>query len=153
MALDGAVISALCKELSQKLTGGRIDKIHQPEKDELIISVRCYGGAYKLLICANPSFPRIHISNVQKENPAKPPMFCMLLRKHISGGKILSISQEGFERIVKIAIESYDEMGYLSQKFLIVEIMGKHSNIILTDVNGKILDSIIHVDISVSSVR
>lgn len=153
MALDGAVISALCKELSQKLSGGRIDKIHQPEKDELIISVRCYGGAYKLLICANPSFPRIHISNVQKENPAKPPMFCMLLRKHISGGKILSISQEGFERIIKIAIESYDEMGYLSQKFLIVEIMGKHSNIILTDVNGKILDSIIHVDISVSSVR
>ncbi len=153
MALDGAVISALCKELSQKLTGGRIDKIHQPEKDELIISVRCYGGAYKLLICANPSFPRIHISNVQKENPEKPPMFCMLLRKHISGGKILSVSQEGFERIIKIAIESYDEMGYLSKKYIIAEIMGKHSNIILTDNSGKILDSIIHVDISVSSVR
>ncbi len=153
MALDGAVISALCSELSEKLTGGRIDKIHQPEKDELIVSVRCFGGAYKLLICANPSFPRIHITNIQKENPDKPPMFCMLLRKHISGGKILSVSQEGFERIVKITIESYDEMGYLSEKYLIIEIMGKHSNIILTDAHGRILDSIIHVDISVSSVR
>ncbi len=153
MALDGAVISALCFELSQKLVGGRIDKIHQPERDELTISVRTYGGAYRLLICANPSFPRIHITNTQKENPDKPPMFCMLLRKHISGGKILSVTQEGFERIIKIAIESYDEMGYLSQKYLIVEIMGKHSNIILTDKDGKILDSIIHVDVSVSSVR
>ena len=153
MALDGAVISALCSELSEKLVGGRIDKIHQPERDELLISVRGYGAAYKLLICANPSFPRLHLSNIQKENPQTPPMFCMLLRKHISGGKILSVSQEGFERIITIAIESYDEMGYLSKKKLIVEIMGKHSNIILTDSNGKILDSIIHVDISVSSVR
>lgn len=153
MALDGVVISALCSELSEKLPGGRIDKIHQPERDELVISVRCYGGAYRLLICANPSYPRIHITNTQKENPEKPPMFCMLLRKHLMGGKILSVSQEGFERIVKIGIESYDEMGYLSEKTLIVEIMGKHSNIILTDKDGKILDSIIHVDISVSSVR
>ena len=153
MALDGLAISALCHELNEKLSGGRIDKIHQPERDELVISVRCYGGGYKLLLCANPSFPRLHITNSQKENPEKPPMFCMLLRKHISGGKILSVTQDGFERIVKIAIESYDEMGYLSEKTLIVEIMGKHSNIILTDKDGKILDSIIHVDISVSSVR
>ncbi len=153
MALDGIVISALCSELSEKLIGGRIDKIHQPERDELVVSVRTYGGAFRLLICANPSYPRIHITNTQKENPEKPPMFCMLLRKHISGGKILSVSQEGFERIIKIAIESYDEMGFLSEKNLIVEIMGKHSNIILTDKDGKILDSIIHVDISVSSVR
>lgn len=153
MAFDGAVISALCSELSDKLTGGRIDKIHQPEKDELVISVRTYGAAYKLLICANPSFPRFHITNIQKENPDKPPMFCMLLRKHLSSGKILSINQDGFERIVKFVIESYDEMGYLSQKNLIVEIMGKHSNIILTDSHGKIIDSIIHVDVSVSSVR
>jgi len=153
MALDGLVISALCSELNQKLAGTRIDKIHQPEKDELLISVRGYGVAYKLLVCANPSFPRLHLSNIQKENPQTPPMFCMLLRKHISGGKILSVTQEGFDRIVNIAIESYDEMGYLSPKNLIVEIMGKHSNIILTDSNGKILDSIIHVDFSVSSVR
>ena len=153
MALDGIAISALCHELNEKLSGGRIDKIHQPERDELIVSVRTFGGAHKLLICANPSYPRIHITNSQKENPEKPPMFCMLLRKHISSGKILYVKQDGFERIIKIGIESYDEMGYLSEKLLIVEIMGKHSNIILTDKDGKILDSIIHVDISVSSVR
>lgn len=153
MALDGLVISALARESETKLTGGRIDKIHQPEKDELIISVRTFEGAYKLLICANPTFPRFHITNIQKENPEKPPMFCMLLRKHISGGKILYIRQEGFDRIVRIGIESYDEMGYLSEKSLIIEIMGKHSNIILTDKEGKILDSIFHVDITVSSVR
>ncbi|MBQ4631085.1 MAG: NFACT family protein [Clostridia bacterium] len=153
MALDGIVISALAKETAEKIVGGRIDKIHQPEKDELIISVRTFGGAYKLLLCANPSFPRFHITNVQKENPDKPPMFCMLLRKHIQSGKILSVEQNGFERIVNIAIESYDEMGFLSQKHLIIEIMGKHSNIILTDKDGKILDSIVHVDFSVSSVR
>lgn len=153
MALDGIAISALCHELNNKLTGTRIDKIHQPEKDELVISLRGYGCAYKLLICANPSYPRIHITNTQKENPEKPPMFCMLLRKHISGGKILYVKQVDFERIIKIGIESYDELGYLSEKTLIVEIMGKHSNIILTDKDGKILDSIIHVDISVSSIR
>lgn len=153
MALDGIAISALCCELNEKLSGTRIDKIHQPERDELIVSVRTFGGAYKLLICANPSYPRIHITNSQKENPQKPPMFCMLLRKHISSGKILYVKQVDFERIIKIGIESYDEMGYLSEKLLIVEIMGKHSNIILTDKDGKIIDSIIHVDISVSSVR
>jgi len=153
MALDGVVISALAKETAEKIVGGRIDKIHQPEKDELIISVRTFGGAYKLLLCANPSFPRFHITGMQKENPDKPPMFCMLLRKHIQGGKILYVVQEGFERIIRIGIESYDEMGYLSEKVLIVEIMGKHSNIILTDKEGKILDSIVHVDLTVSSVR
>jgi len=153
MALDGVVISALAKETAEKIVGGRIDKIHQPEKDELIISVRTFGGAYKLLLCANPSFPRFHITEMQKENPDKPPMFCMLLRKHIQGGKILYVAQDGFERIIRIGIESYDEMGYLSEKVLIVEIMGKHSNIILIDKEGKILDSIVHVDLTVSSVR
>lgn len=153
MALDGSVISALSSEISDKLVGGRIDKIYQPEKDEIILSVRTHSGAYRLLLCANPSFPRFHITNISKENPDKPPMFCMLLRKHLSGGKILYISQTGFERVAKIGIESYDEMGYLSEKVLIIEIMGKHSNIILTDKDGKITDSIVHVDITVSSVR
>ena len=153
MALDGIVISALTRETASKLIGGRIDKIYQPEKDELIVSVRTIGGAFKLLLCANPSFPRFHITTIQKENPEKPPMFCMLLRKHIQSGKILDIQQIEYERIVKFTVESYDEMGYLSEKHLIIEIMGKHSNIILTDKEGKILDSIVHVDLSVSSVR
>ncbi len=153
MAFDGIVISALCDECHKKLSGARIDKIHQPEKDELIISVRAPGAAHRLMLCANPSFPRFHLTNTSKENPEKAPMFCMLMRKHLSGGKILYIRQDEMERIVRIGIESYDEMGVLSEKVLIIEIMGKHSNIILTNSDGKIIDAIIHVDFSVSSVR
>ena len=110
MALDGIVISALTRETASKLIGGRIDKIHQPEKDELIVSVRTIGGAFKLLLCANPSFPRFHITTIQKENPEKPPMFCMLLRKHIQSGKILDIQQIEYERIVKFTVESYERV-------------------------------------------
>jgi len=153
MAFDGVVISALANECHRKLVGSRIDKIYQPEKDELIISARAPGSAYKLILCANPSFPRFHLTNTAKENPEKAPMFCMLLRKHLSSGKILYVKQDEMERIVRIGIESYDEMGVLSEKVLIVEIMGKHSNIILVNNEGKIIATIIHVDISVSSVR
>ncbi len=153
MAFDGIVISALCVECHKKMVGARIDKIYQPEKDELVISVRSNLGAHKLLLCANPSFPRFHLTKITKENPEKAPMFCMLLRKHLSGGKILYVRQDEMERIVRIGVESYDEMGVLSEKVLIVEIMGKHSNIILINNEDKIIDAIIHVDISVSSVR
>ena len=153
MALDGVAINALSKELNKKLTGGRIDKIHQPEQGEIIIHVRCAGENLRLLLCANPSFPRVHLTSSSKENPASPPMFCMLLRKHLGGGKILSVYQKEFERIIYFDIESNDEMGFKSVKHLIIEIMGKHSNIILTDESGKITDSIYHVDMTVSSVR
>ena len=153
MALDGIAISALVKELNEKLVGARIDKIHQPERDEIIMHIRKIGENCKLLLCANPTFPRVHITRMTKENPAQPPMFCMLLRKHLSGGKILGFEQNDFERIIKMNVESSDELGFLGVKSLIIEIMGKHSNIILTDKCGKILDSIYHVDITVSSVR
>lgn len=153
MALDGVAISALVKELNEKLAGGKIDKIHQPERDEIIMHVRHIGENSKLLLCANPSFPRVHFTRMVKENPAQPPMFCMLLRKHLAGGKILNFEQDNFERIIKMNVESSDELGFLGVKSLIIEIMGKHSNIILTDSKGKILDSIYHVDITVSSVR
>ena len=153
MALDGVAISTLVDELNKACLGGRVDKIHQPDSNEIIIHLRSLGNNLKLLLCANPSFPRVQITQATKENPAQPPMFCMLLRKHLSGGKIVGFEQVGFERIIKINIESSDELGYMSVKSLIVEIMGKHSNIILTDANGKILDSIYRVDITVSSVR
>ena len=153
MALDGIVINALAFELNQKLEGGRVDKIHQPEHSEIIMHIRSKGENHKLLICANPSLARIHTTVTSKENPQTPPMFCMLLRKHLSGGKILRVYQEQFERIVKIDIEAYDEMGFLSVKTLVVEIMGKHSNIILVGNDSRIIDSINHVDITVSSVR
>ncbi len=153
MALDTLVIKALVDELSDKLTGGRIDKIHQPERDELFINVRTYEKNYKLVISASPSYPRIHFSESRKENPTAPPMFCMLLRKHLSSGKIVKISQVDFERIIRFDIESYNELGDLTEKHLIAELMGRNSNIILTDENMKIIDSARHVDFTQSSVR
>lgn len=153
MAFDSSAVSALVNEFNEKIINGRIDKIHQPERGEIIMTVRCFKETYKLLLCANPSFPRVHFTDETKDNPAVPPMFCMLLRKHIAGGKITKISQLDFERVIRFEIESYDELGDLSTKTLICEIMGKHSNIILVNREGKIIDSIYHVDITISSVR
>ena len=153
MALDTTVVNALCRELSEKLTDGRIDKIHQPEHDEILIGIRTYTENYKLVLSASPAYPRIHFSSAQKENPMTPPMFCMLLRKHLSSGKIVRISQTDYERIICFDIESYNELGDLTTKHLIAELMGRNSNIILTDDNMKIIDSARHVDFTQSSVR
>ena len=153
MAFDGLAICAITHEFKEKLIGGRIDKIHQPERDEITMTVRCFKDSYKLILCANPTFARVHFTNLNKDNPSSPPMFCMLLRKHIQGGKIVDVCQDDFERIVKFKIESYDELGDLSVKTLIIEIMGKHSNIILTNQEGKIIDSIFHIDLTISSLR
>lgn len=153
MALDAVCIRGICSELSQKIINGRIDKIHQPEKDEIVIHIRTYEENYRLVISSGSAHPRIHLSSYQKQNPQKAPMFCMLLRKHLGSGKIIGIEQVGFERIVKISIESYDELGDLTVKHIIAEIMGRNSNIILVNNEMKILDSIKHVDFTVSSVR
>lgn len=153
MALDTLVINALSRELSEKLTDGRIDKIHQPERDEILIHVRTHKENYRLVISASSSCPRIHFTEKQKENPLSPPMFCMLLRKHLSSGKIIKISQIDFERIIRFDIESYNELGDLTVKYLTVELMGRNSNIILTDDCMRIIDSAKHVDFTQSSVR
>lgn len=154
MALDGIVLSNIVHELNATLIGGRIDKIYQPEKDELLLSIRSNRVAYKLLLTANSNYPRLHLSSLAKNSPNnEPPMFCMLLRKHISGGKIVSISQPSFERIVEIHIEATNELGDKENKKLIIEIMGRHSNIILTKENYTILDSIKHISADKSSVR
>jgi len=153
MALDGIAISNITNELKTKLLGGRIDKIYQPENDEIIISVRCPGKAYKILITANASHPRIHLTEKNKPNPMQPPLFCMVLRKYLVSGKIINITQPEFERIINIHIESINELGDYSEKKLIVEIMGKHSNIILADENNGILDAIKHISYEKSSVR
>ena len=115
MAFDGMVVHSVAQELGSLLTDGRIDKIHQPEKDTVTIGIRTRGGAYRLLLCANPSYPRVHLMSQSMENPMSPPMFCMLMRKHIGSGKITKIEQPDFERIIRIYIESYDEMGYLAE--------------------------------------
>lgn len=153
MAFDTICIKKTTEELSSALIGGRIDKIHQPEKDELLISVRTIGGAYKLVLSASANNARIHFTDTAKENPKTPPMFCMLLRKHISGGKIIGVSQTAMERILQIDVESYNELGDLTVKHLITEIMGRNSNIILCDADYKIIDSAKHIDFSVSTVR
>ena len=153
MALDSSVLCALKKEFIQKLNGARVEKVYQPERDEIVISIRNFKDTYKLLLCAHSSFARVGLINATKDNPDTPPLFCMLLRKHLCGGKIVGIRQVEFERIIEFDIESYSELGDLTVKTLICEIMGKHSNIILTDANKKIIDSIFHVDITMSRVR
>lgn len=153
MALDAVAVSCLVKEISDKVIGGRIDKVHQPERDEIVIHIRTMEGNYNLVISADASHPRFHFSDKQKQNPITPPMFCMLLRKHLGSGKIISINQIGFERVVSFDIESRNELGDLTVKHLIVEIMGRHSNIILTNEEMKIIDSVKHIDFSVSTVR
>lgn len=153
MALDGISISNIMVELNEKLIGGRIDKIHQPNKDEVIILVRSVGKNYKLLLTINPNNPRIHITELSKDNPSTPPMFCMVLRKHIAGGKIVSFSQPKFERIINISIDTNNELGDKVLKTLVIEIMGKHSNVILLNQNEKVIDSLKHIPAFKSSVR
>ncbi|MBQ2752687.1 MAG: NFACT family protein [Firmicutes bacterium] len=153
MALDGLAVSAIIYELDKMLTGGRIDKITQPLNDEIIFSVRSLGGNYKVLMSANSNNPRLHITETKKPNPDKAPLFCMVLRKHLAGGKITGFSRPGFERVINIHVDSTNEMGDRTNKTLSIEIMGKHSNIILIDENGRIIDSIKHISHDTSSVR
>lgn len=154
MAFDGLVIHSISDELSSKLVGGKIDKIYQPENDEIVLHIRNNKENFKLVLSASSSNPRIYLSDsYKKENPMNAPMFCMLLRKYIQGGNIVSISQVGFERIIRITIESLDELKSKTNKDLIIEVMGRHSNIILTHENDKIVDSIKRIPPSISRVR
>ena len=153
MALDGVLLNCIMEELKDKIVGGRIDKIHQPEKDEIYMGIRANNQNLKLLISASSNYPRIHLTNIQKGNPLTPPVFCMVLRKHLIGGRIINIEQPNFERILILYIESRDELGDLSTKRLIVEIMGRHSNIILVDNNDVIIDSVKRITEEISRVR
>ncbi len=157
MAFDGIFVSALVAELQDKLIGGRIYKIYQPEVDEICLVVKSKtqegNAAYRLVISADAGIPLIYLTEKVKENPMVAPNFCMLLRKHIGNGRITEIRQYGFDRIVEISLEHLDDMGDLCTKKLIVEIMGKHSNIIFVDSDGMIVDSIKHISHMVSSVR
>lgn len=153
MAFDGITISCIVSELSVLLTGGRINKIAQPENDELILTIKNNKEQYRLLISSNASLPLLYITENNKPSPLTAPGFCMLLRKHINNGKIMSIRQIGLERVVDFEIEHLNEMGDICHKHLIVELMGKHSNIIFCDDNNRIIDSIKHISAQISSVR
>lgn len=153
MALDGITIAALTRELNERILGGRISKIAQPEADELLLTIKSQTANERLLISAGASLPFIYLTDENKPSPMTAPNFCMLLRKHISGGHITSITQPGFERIIEITVDHLDEMGDPCQKIITVELMGKHSNIIFRRTDGTIIDSIKHVSAAVSSVR
>lgn len=154
MALDGVVIANVIKELRDTLLGGRISKIAQPENDELALTIKNQAkDPYKLLLSAGAGLPLIYLTQSTKPSPLTAPNFCMLLRKHLNSARIIDIYQPGLERIVNIKLEHLDEMGDLKNKYLIIELMGKHSNIIFCDEYMTILDSIKRINQFVSSVR
>lgn len=153
MAFDGITIANIVSELNHTITGGKINKIAQPENDELIITIKNQRQQYRLFLSASASLPLIYLTEANKPSPLTAPNFCMLLRKHIGSGKILSVTQPGMERIIRFTIEHLNELGDLCIKYLIVEIMGKHSNIIFCNENDQIIDSIKHVSAHMSSVR
>ncbi len=153
MAFDGITIACMAHELQEKLTGGRISKIAQPEADELLLTVKSREGNSRLLLSASAGLPLVYLTGANKPGPMTAPNFCMLLRKHISGGRILSVTQPSLERILRFEIEHLDELGDLCRKYLVVEIMGKHSNIIFCSDTDQIIDSIKHVSAQMSSVR
>lgn len=153
MALDGIVVANLREEIEERILGGRISKIAQPETDELLLTIKSATGQHRLCLCASASLPYACFTDTGKPNPAAAPGFCMLLRKHIGGGRILAVTQPGLERILELSVEHLDEMGDVRRKKLILEIMGKHSNLIFCDENNRIIDSIKHIPAMVSSLR
>ncbi len=154
MAFDGITTMAVVEELNNTILLGKIDKIYQPEKDELVLVVYSQKGNYKLLISANPNAPRIHFIQELPGNPANPPTFCMLMRKHLQGGRIARIEQYQSERIVEITLEALNELGFVASKKLVIEIMGKHSNISLVDIeSGKVVDCIKRISMDQSRAR
>ena len=153
MPLDALCLSGLVHELNGALSGARIDKIYQPGRDEVVLALRAPGGNVKLLLSANPNHPRPQLTQLPRENPDAPPMFCMLLRKHLSGGRILSIAQPHLERVVEIRLEALDELGDRVERRLVLEAMGRHSNLILLDGEGRITDCLRRVDGDMSARR
>ena len=154
MAFDAGMVAAVAKELRDTVEGGRIDKIYQPGQDEITLCVRTASGETKRIgISAGSASPHIGLTEVQRENPMNCPQFCMLLRKHLSGARIREITQPGFERVLFLRLESRDEMGFQTDRYLIAEIMGKYSNLILTDGSRKILQALRPVDFSTSQKR
>lgn len=153
MAFDGVVISNIVKDMRERLIGGRIYKIYQPEADELNIVVKNQGTTFRVMLNSSASLPLVYFLDENKSNPMKAPSFCMLLRKHVGNGRITDVRQPDFERIIELTIEHLDDMGDVCQKKLVIELMGKYSNIIFTDSDGKIIDSIKRIGSNISSVR
>ena len=153
MALDGVFLRHLKEEIGTSLLGTRVDRVFQPNRDELILVFRGFSAAYKLLISARANSARVNLTTIPVENPQQPPMLCMLLRKKLQGAKLLEITQPDLERALMLKFDSVNELGDHVELTLAVEIMGRYSNIILVDENGKIIDALKRVDAEMSSER
>ncbi|MBQ1959626.1 MAG: NFACT family protein, partial [Firmicutes bacterium] len=154
MAYDGIVTCAMAQELNEKIYMGKIEKVYQPEADELVFVIHSKSGKHRLFASAGSAHARVHFISENPVNPPAPLSFCMLLRKHLQGGRIIAVEQKGSERIIEISVETMNELGFSVSKKIIFEIMGKHSNIIITDIaTGKIIDSIKRVSFDVNRVR
>ncbi len=153
MAFDAVFLSAVLEEIRTRCLGARVDKIHQPSRDTLILHLRCREGREKLLFAANPTAPRLHLTNASPENPAEPPMFCMLLRKHLLGAKLTEISQIPMERAAAFTFDCTDEMGFPVQKKLVAELMGRTCNLYLLSPEGRILDCLRRIGLDESAKR
>ena len=146
MAFDGIVTNAIVKEIKNDLIGGKIDKIHQPDKNTIVLGIYAQGKNLALNICIDAHNCRINLTTKSRINPLVAPNFCMLLRKHLIGGRISNINTHGLERLVNIEVETINEFNEIEIKTLIIELMGKHSNIILLNKDNKIIDAIRHID-------
>ena len=153
MPLDALCLSGVVHELQNALSGAKIDKIYQPGRDEVVLALRAPAGNVKLLLSANPSHPRAQLTQISRENPDQPPMFCMLLRKHLSGARLLELVQPPMERVVDLRLEALDELGDRVERRLVLEAMGRHSNLILLDGEGRIMDCLRRVDSDMSARR
>ncbi|MBQ9856912.1 MAG: NFACT family protein, partial [Clostridia bacterium] len=153
MPMDGVTFHLIAHELNALLAGGRVDKITQPERDEVIITVRSQGDNHNLLLSASAGCARAHITKIKKSNPLEPPNLCMLMRKHLIGGRIRFVRQALSDRILEIGIDHIDELGDQNEKTIVCEFMGKHSNIILINKDGRIMESARRVNEAMSSVR
>ena len=153
MPMDGLTLGFVAREMEEVLVGGRIDKVTQPEKDTLVLLIRAGSANQRLLLCASPNNARCHLTTQNYPNPLEPPMFCMLLRKQLLGGRIMSLKQIGGDRVVHLTVDTVDELGDHVNRVLILEVMGRHSNLILTDGNGRIIDAARHVSQDMSRVR
>lgn len=153
MPLDAVCIHALASELRQRLVGGRIDKVQQPERDMLLLSLRANGENLRLLMAAGTGNARCHVTKASYENPAEPPMFCMLLRKHLTGARIVSVTQPDWERMLILELDTHDEMGVEQRRQLVVEMIGRSANVILVGEDGRILDCMRRVDYAGDALR
>ena len=153
MPLDALCLSGVVHELQNALSGAKIDKIYQPGRDEVVLALRAPAGNVKLLLSANPSHPRAHLTQISRENPDQPPRFGMLLRKHLAGARLLELVQPPMERVVDLRLEALDELGDRVERRLVLEAMGRHSNLILLDGEGRIMDCLRRVDSDMSARR